>query len=143
MIKNYKVVKTLGKGNYGTVNLVLKDNKNYVIKEVPFFGLSPEEKADVKNEVQILSQIKSDYVVQYIESFEANNNLNIVMEYCKGGDLELFISERKQVPLDDNFIWKLFIQITKGLADIHHNNILHRDLKTSNIFLTRDYILKN
>lgn len=142
MIKNYKVSKILGKGNYGIVYLVLKSNKNYVIKQIPLQGLTLEEKNDVKNEVKILSEIKSDYVVQLYESFEENNNLNIVMEYCKGGDLEKAISDRKQVPFDENFIWKIFIQILIGLADIHHKNILHRDLKTSNIFLTRDFNVK-
>ena len=142
MIKNYKVSKVLGKGNYGIVYLVLKSNKNYVIKQIPLQGLTLEEKNDVKNEVKILSEIKSDYVVQLYESFEENNNLNIVMEYCKGGDLEKAISDRKQVPFDENFIWKIFIQILIGLADIHHKNILHRDLKTSNIFLTRDFNVK-
>ena len=76
---------------------------------------------------------------QALHSFEEKNSMNIVMEYCDGGDLDDFIKENKKKSslLDENLIWKIFIKITIGLADIHKLNILHRDLKTLNIFLKK------
>jgi NIMA (never in mitosis gene a)-related kinase len=147
MIKDYEIKKKLGVGTYGIVYLVSKKTKNeindnnnnlYVIKQIPLFGLTPSEKKEVKLEASILSQIKSTYVVKFFDSFEENNNLNIVMEYCEGGDLEKIISNKKKFPLEEDFIWKIFIQIALGLAAIHNLKILHRDLKTSNIFLTKN-----
>ena len=49
------------------------------------FGVSPKQISDVKLEAKILSSIKSIYIVRYYDSFEENNYLNIVMEYCDGG----------------------------------------------------------
>ena len=139
MINDYEIVKELGNGTDTHIFLVTKnssDNKNYyVIKQINLEGLSLEEKKFFKNEANILSKIKSEYVVKFIEDFEENNFYNIVMEYCEGGDLQKFLEERKKIPLNDNFIWKLFIQIVIGLGEIHNMNILHRDLKTPNIFL--------
>ena len=141
-INDYEIIKELSRGTYSNIYLVTKnvsDIKNYyVIKQINLEGLSLEEKKFFKNESNVLSKIKSEYVVKFIESFEENNFYNIVMEYCEGGDLEKFLEERKKIPLNDNFIWKLFIQIVIGLGEIHNMNILHRDLKTQNIFLTKN-----
>ena len=146
IIKDYKIIRILGKGSYASAYLVTKElsgiNKSYVIKQIPLEDLSPSEKEEVKTEAKLLSQIKSDFVVKYYESFEENNFLNIVMEYCELGDLEHLLKQRNNIPLNDNFIWKLFIQIVIGLADLHNMKILHRDLKTSNIFLTKNYDVK-
>ena len=150
MIREYVIEKKLGVGTYGVVYLVSKKsktspNKNkeyYVIKQISLFGLNSSEIKEVKSEANILSQIKSIYIVKYLDSFEENNNLNIVMEYCDGGDLEKLISNKKKFPLDEDMIWKLFIQITIGLTALHNLKILHRDLKTSNIFLTKDLKVK-
>ena len=145
-IRDYKIIRILGKGNYASAYLVSKStygiNQNYVIKQIPLEDLSPSEKEEVKKEAELLSKINSDFVVKYFDSFEENNFLNIVMEYCEGGDLEQLIKERYKIPLNDNFIWKLFIQIVIGLAELHNKKILHRDLKTSNIFLTKNYDIK-
>ena len=146
MIKEYLIQEKLGIGSYGTVYKVINKNTNniYVIKQISLFGLSKEEIKDVKLEAKILSSIKSVYVVRYLESFEEKNFLNIVMEYCDGGDLGQFIEDKKakNENINEDLIWKLFIKITLGLAAIHKLKILHRDLKTLNIFLTKDLDIK-
>ena len=146
MIKDYKINKILGKGTYALAYLVEKTEsditKNYVIKQISLEGISPLEKEEIKKEAKLLSQIKSNFVVKFYDSFEENNELNIVMEYCEGGDLDKLLNQRNKIPLNDNFIWKLFIQIVIGLAELHDMKILHRDLKTSNIFLTKNYDIK-
>ena len=45
------------------------------------------------------------------DSFKENNNINIVMEYCDGGDLNDFLNEKKEIgkPLEEDLIWKIFI----------------------------------
>ena len=146
MIKEYLIQEKLGIGSYGTVYKVINKNTNniYVIKQISLFGLSKEEIKDVKLEAKILSSIKSVYVVRYLESFEEKNFLNIVMEYCDGGDLGQFIEDKKvkNENINEDLIWELFIKITLGLAAIHKLKILHRDLKTLNIFLTKDLDIK-
>ncbi|MBR1472319.1 MAG: protein kinase, partial [Lachnospiraceae bacterium] len=140
MIKNYKIQQRLGIGSYGTVYQVINinTNKKFVIKQISLNDLSQEEISNVKLEAKILSSINSKYVVKYYDSFEENNNLNIVMEYCDGGDLGQFIISKKEKneKINEDLIWLFFIKITLGLAAIHKLKILHRDLKTLNIFLS-------
>ena len=146
MIKDYKILERLGIGAFGTVYKVQKQSNNnlYVIKQVPLFGLSPEQINDVKLEAKILSSVKSIYIVRYFDSFEENCYLNIVMEYCNGGDLSQFIEKNKStnIPLKEDLIWSMFLKITIGLATLHKSKILHRDLKALNIFLTKDLDIK-
>ena len=142
MIREYKIEKQLGKGSYGIVYKVTKknDKNSYVIKQIPLLGLSEKQIDEVKLEAKILSSIKSKYVVKYYDSFQEKNKLNIVMEYCDSGDLNDYIESQKKTGhlLKENIIWKFFIKITIGIADIHKLKILHRDLKTLNIFLKKE-----
>ena len=151
MIGNYKILKKLGVGKFASAYLVSKEtessndsqqNNLYVIKQISTFGSTQEEIKTFKVEANLLSEIKSNYVVKFFDSFEENDNLNIVMEYCDGGDLEQFLNDKKKYPLDEDFIWKIFIQIAIGLTAIHKLKILHRDLKSQNIFLTKDLNVK-
>lgn len=142
MLKNYTIIKELGKGTYGVVYKAKKNNDNniYVIKQISLEGLNQSQKNEVKLESKILKSIQSKYVVKYYESFEEDNKLNIVMEFCECGDLNEFIEMQKKSKhlLKEDIIWKFFIKITLGLADIHKLKILHRDLKSLNIFLKQE-----
>ena len=146
MIKDYIIQERLGIGAFGIVYKVLKKTNNniYVLKQVPLFGLSEKQITDVKLEAKILSSVKSIYIVRYYDSFEENNYLNIVMEYCDGGDLNQFIEKKKESnePLNEDLIWTIFLKITIGLATLHKSKILHRDLKALNIFLTKNLDIK-
>ena len=95
MIKDYIIKSRLGIGSYGTVYKVCKKNTNkiYVIKQISLLGLTDKEIMDYKSEAKLLSLIKSNYVVKYYDSFIENNNLNILMEYCAGGDLFQYIEK--------------------------------------------------
>ena len=146
MIKDYIIKERLGTGAFGIVYKVLKQSNNYpyVIKQIPLFGLTQKQINDAKLEAKILSSVKSIYIVRYYDSFEENNYLNIVMEYCDGGDLSQFIEKNKETKklLEENMIWNIFIKITIGLAALHKSKILHRDLKSLNIFLTKNLDIK-
>jgi NIMA (never in mitosis gene a)-related kinase len=146
MIKDYIIKETLGKGSYGIVYKVEKKNTNniYVIKQISLHGLSNKEKDEVNQEAEILRKINSDFVVKYYTSFKDKDKINIVMEYCDGGDLNDFIKEKKEIGklLEEDLVWEIFIKITIGLSDIHKMKILHRDLKTLNIFLKKNMEIK-
>ena len=146
IIGDYIIISKLGTGSYGVVYKVKKKNKNniYVIKQISFENLTSKQIYEVKQEAKILSSINSIYVVKYYDSFEENNCLNIVMEFCDGGDLSLFLQKNKKtkILLNEDLVWTLFLKITIGLAAIHNLKILHRDLKALNIFLTKELDVK-
>lgn len=80
----------------------------------------------------------SHFVVGYFDSFIEGSCINIVMEYCEHGDLFNYVIKQNGKPFVDNFIWKVFIHMCLGIHQFHSRNIIHRDLKSLNVFLTKD-----
>ena len=66
------------------------------------------------------------------------------MELCSGGDLGDYIEieNKKGKKLEEEQIWKFFIQICLGIQYLHKNKLLHRDVKPKNVFLTEDLSVK-
>lgn len=64
------------------------------------------------------------------------------MEYCIKGDLCKYIKSQMGKPIKEETIWKFIIQIMIGLYYLHSKKILHRDIKTLNIFLDHNDNIK-
>jgi NIMA (never in mitosis gene a)-related kinase len=133
----------LGSGSFGTVFKVRRhaDSQIYVIKSVRIAELSGREQLEAINEVTILSKMNSPFVVRYYDSFIDQDSLHIVMEYCNRGDLQSLLKKAKEKnmsSLKENVTWNIFLQIVLGLHYLHNQKILHRDLKTANVFLMKD-----
>ena len=140
----FEILDKLGDGAYSVVYKVKRkeDKKTYALKKVKLQSLSDKEKQNALNEVRILASVKSTFVISYKEAFidEADKSLCIVMEYADKGDLYQKIAQFKKIGclMEEIDIWKIFIQMTKGLKALHDLKILHRDLKSANIFLFSD-----
>ncbi|XP_047127055.1 serine/threonine-protein kinase Nek4 isoform X1 [Hydra vulgaris] len=146
-IENYIIGKLIGKGSYGEVNLAQSkvDKKWYVIKSIDLRNASKKERLFAQQEVDILSKLYHPNIVSYKESFQFDNGcLAIVMVYCEGGDLYTRLREQAKLGqyLSETQVVEWFIQIAMALQYMHNENILHRDLKTQNIFLSKTKIIK-
>uniref|UniRef100_A0A452IP46 Serine/threonine-protein kinase Nek4 n=1 Tax=Gopherus agassizii TaxID=38772 RepID=A0A452IP46_9SAUR len=141
----YFFLRAVGKGSYGEVSLVRhrQDNRQYVIKKLNLKHASSRERKAAEQEAQLLSQLKHPNIVTYRESWEGEDGLlYIVMGFCEGGDLYHKLKEQKGKPLPENQVVEWFVQIAMALQYLHEKHILHRDLKTQNVFLTRTNIIK-
>ncbi|XP_061473994.1 serine/threonine-protein kinase Nek4 isoform X2 [Rhineura floridana] len=141
----YAFVQAVGKGSYGEVSLVRHrhDNKQYVIKRLNLKHASSRERKSAEQEAQLLSQLKHPNIVTYRESWEGEDGLlYIVMGFCEGGDLYHKLKEQKGKLLPESQVVEWFVQIAMALQYLHEKHILHRDLKTQNVFLTRSNIIK-
>ncbi|GFV65405.1 hypothetical protein TNCV_2638351 [Trichonephila clavipes] len=141
---SFKIIKALGEGSFGSALLVqdIVSQKQYVVKKVPLLNLSETEKEEAMKEVEVLSQMKHPNIITYHKSFEENGNLYIVTDYCDGGDLYSKIQVQKGTYFKENQILDWFVQICLAVKHVHDRRILHRDIKTQNIFLTKSGIAK-
>ncbi|KAI3354067.1 hypothetical protein L3Q82_018625, partial [Scortum barcoo] len=142
-MERYSVQRVIGEGSFGRALLVRckSSQEDYVLKEIRL----PKSRPKLENsrrEAVLLSRMKHPNIVAFREAFEADDLLCIVMEYCSGGDLLQRIRQQKttQFSVDDILRW--FAQMCAAGQHIHDKRVLHRDLKSKNIFLTDDGMVK-
>ena len=142
----YSVLRTIGRGAQGTVDLCAdaRRQRKVVIKRIPMLALSDEERGAALGEVDLLRRLSHPNIVEYLESFEEDAALQIVMQYCDGGDLAGAIRERRRAgaPFPEAQVMDWFVQMVSAVSYLHGQGVLHRDLKTSNVFLTRGNVVK-
>jgi len=145
---NFEILEKLGKGAFSKVYKVKRkiDTQVYALKKVDILDLSEKQKNNSLNEIRILASVNNKNIVNYKEAFidEKDSQLCLVMEYAENGDLMQLINEKKQKNeyFKEIDIWRVFIQLVKGLKSLHDLRIIHRDIKCSNIFLFNDGIVK-
>lgn len=143
-LEEFEIQQRLGEGAFGTVYKIRRksNNKIYALKKVQFKNLAHKEKENALNEVRILASLNSPYIIKYKDSFydEGSGFLCIIMEFASNGDLQGLIasSKKSNKPIPEDTIWEYTAQILMGLKCLHSMNILHRDLKGANIFLSED-----
>ncbi|XP_054725960.1 serine/threonine-protein kinase Nek8 [Anastrepha obliqua] len=142
---NYEKLRVVGQGSFGVAILYRRkvDNHHIVFKQINLADLTPSERDLAMNEVEVFSKLHHPNIISYLGSFIRDNALLIEMEYADGGTLAQVIADR---PLKDYFperyIIAVFEQISSAINYMHSENILHRDLKTANVFLNKRGIVK-
>lgn len=143
----YEVVKRLGKGNFGTAFLVRDrrlrsrvaegESDLKVLKEISVGELAPDETVDAVSEAKVLSKLNHPGIVKFHDSFIDGESFCIVTEYCEGGDLDAKINELAKTKkyLEEKIILDWFVQLVLAVHYMHTRRVLHRDLKSRNIFL--------
>ncbi|MEW5302088.1 MAG: hypothetical protein WDW36_004898 [Sanguina aurantia] len=134
--EDFLIKEKIGSGSYGVVYKVIRkvDRLVYAMKEIDLQGMTRKEQEECIREVRVLSSLESDFIIKYYDSFLERGKLCIITEYAGNGNLHDYIKREKQC-LPEDLIWKLYIQILLGLNHMHSKKILHRDIKTLNVFL--------
>ncbi|MCJ7483479.1 MAG: protein kinase [Thermodesulfovibrionales bacterium] len=136
-ISHYKILEKLGEGGMGVVYKA-EDIKLKRIVALKF--LSPqilknkEEKTRFLNEAHAAAAINHPHVTTIFEIDKHEDQTYISMEYVEGQTLKEKIAQR---PLPITEVIKLSIQICEGLQQAHEEGIIHRDIKSANIMVTR------
>ncbi|GFT84794.1 hypothetical protein NPIL_436511 [Nephila pilipes] len=144
-MESYQFIKQIGQRSYGESWLVKcsKTRKKYVLKCFDLHRSSKREQRAAYSEAKLLSTLKHPHIVSYLDSFyNSKGNLFVVMSYCECGDFYSFIKNRNGVLFEEKEIINWFVQICMALKYLHDKGILHRDLKTQNIFLTKNKLVK-
>ena len=145
MAEKYELIEIIGQGMYGKVYKALNkyENKYYAIKTLNFQNISQKERLNIETEINLLQELKHPNIVLYKESFiDKNQNLNIVTTFCEGGDLYQKIFKSQKNYFQEKEIINALIQLLLGLSYIHDKKIVHRDIKTKNIFIQNKHTLR-
>jgi serine/threonine protein kinase len=141
--KRYELVKKLAKGAFGVVHLVrdTKTGNEYALKMIECTDDIELNRA--MQEVLPVKDIKHESLVNYLDVFVHNNTTTkfcILMEYYENGDMLRMLEKRKanEEYYDEQEILLFMKQLTEGVHHLHSKGLIHRDLKSQNIFVTNN-----
>jgi serine/threonine protein kinase len=142
IVDRYQLEEVVGAGTYGKVyrSTTLDTKELYAVKCIPVEKFRKVTKLNefTKNEIEVLESINHPNIVRYIEKLATVNNTYMVYEFCNGGTLESKIYSQKF--LNEKASLRYFHQILSAMCTLSSKNILHRDMKPSNIMLNDDQI---
>lgn len=132
-----------GKGAFGEACVVTRasDKRCFVAKTMNLSGMSARDKGYAKTEILCLSIAKHFAVIQYVEHFLVDEDcIVIIMEYADHGDLYNNIKKHLQLPERDAGLY--YVQLLMALDYIHRRRMIHRDIKSANLFMTSMGLVK-
>ncbi|XP_073022170.1 serine/threonine-protein kinase 1 isoform X2 [Primulina eburnea] len=132
----YELLHELGKGSYGAVYKA-RDIRTSELVAIKVISLSEGEEGyeEIRGEIEMLQQCSDPNVVRYLGSYQGEEYLWIVMEYCGGGSVADLMNVTDE-PLEEYQIAYICREALKGLSYLHSIFKVHRDIKGGNILLT-------
>lgn len=143
--EQFEFYEEIGRGGFGKVKRA-KNKENEQIVSIKIIDLRSTQIPETKlhSEIELCEILNHPFITRYFGSFKKDQKYYIVNEYVDGGDLEHFIMNRKEqkLPIPENFIIKIFIQVLLGLKYMHELKCIHRDIKPRNILVSLDGNIK-
>jgi serine/threonine protein kinase len=141
IIEDLTLIKSVGKGSFGEVFLTSKKGTDqmFAVKKVSkSLVLQDKVKKYFNNEIYILKQVNHPNIIKLYEIKQTLNNFYLVFDLCNGGGLsnclEKYMKQNKR-PFTQEIAQSIIRQLVSGLQYLHHNKILHRDLKLDNVLI--------
>eukprot|EP00928_Gymnodinium_smaydae_P047951 TRINITY_DN32015_c0_g1_i1.p1 TRINITY_DN32015_c0_g1~~TRINITY_DN32015_c0_g1_i1.p1 ORF type:complete len:501 (-),score=91.18 TRINITY_DN32015_c0_g1_i1:355-1857(-) len=138
---HYEHVRELGKGGYGSVDLVRERSSGHerVCKSVNIAGFCPAILALMKKEIELLCSLDHPGVVKLFEYAEdvEQQKLLLILEYLPGGSCDSLL-KNEQGPPSEELVGRLVYQLLVSLEYCHSQGIVHRDIKPENMMLSRE-----
>ncbi|XP_078000999.1 MAP/microtubule affinity-regulating kinase 3-like isoform X2 [Glandiceps talaboti] len=141
-IGKYRLLKTIGKGNFAKVKLAkhLPTGKEVAIKIIDKTQLNPSSLQKVHREVRIMKVLDHPNIVKLFEVIETDKTLYLVMEYASGGEVFDYLVAHGR--MKEKEARAKFRQIVSSVQYCHQKHVVHRDLKAENLLLDGDMNIK-
>jgi serine/threonine protein kinase len=142
-IQDFDILKTINAGAFGRVYLVRKKKSDdlYALKVVKKSEIvAKNQKSHLIQERQIMASAVNAFVVSLIYAFQDRENAYMVMEYMIGGDLYALLEALGCFP--EKMARQYIAEVVAAIEFMHHNNVIHRDLKPDNLLIGLDGHLK-
>lgn len=116
----------------------------WAVKKSRHAYIGPKDRQRKLQEVNTLRALgHSDHTVRLFDSWEDKNHLYIQTEFCEEGSLDSFLDQvGRKARLDDFRIWKILLELSRGLKHVHDSGFIHLDLKPANVLITFEGVLK-
>lgn len=138
-IDDFDVGQSIGTGGFATVfRAINRRTKEHVAIKRSFRSSPSDPNLEwrVQNEISIHSRLRHPNLLSILGCFQDDEYVYIVLEICQGGDLYKYL--RRHGTLSEELAVHVIQQLIGALEYIHNHNVIHRDLKLSNILLTGD-----
>ncbi|XP_078090179.1 MAP/microtubule affinity-regulating kinase 3a isoform X11 [Mustelus asterias] len=141
-IGNYRLLKTIGKGNFAKVKLArhILTGREVAIKIIDKTQLNPTSLQKLFREVRIMKCLNHPNIVKLFEVIETEKTLYLVMEYASGGEVFDYLVAHGR--MKEKEARAKFRQIVSAVQYCHQKQIVHRDLKAENLLLDADMNIK-
>ncbi|XP_051991063.1 serine/threonine-protein kinase MARK2 isoform X6 [Xyrauchen texanus] len=141
-IGNYRLLKTIGKGNFAKVKLArhVLTGKEVAVKIIDKTQLNSSSLQKLLREVRIMKLLNHPNIVKLFEVIETEKTLYLIMEYASGGEVFDYLVAHGR--MKEKEARAKFRQIVSAVQYCHQKCIVHRDLKAENLLLDADMNIK-
>ena len=141
MYDKYTNLKILGRGIKDEITKKVRSNtdqKLYVIKNLGQQSLT-------ENQIQILNILEKDECPNIVKHYSLeNNNVEITTDFINNGDLQDYVNTFNDLnqPIEEKILWNIFFQCAESIKYLHEKNIIHRNIRLENFYMTEDKEIK-